>query len=267
MPLPLFDIRLRAMRRDRAARLGPELFLYERVFEDCLERIAAIPRHFDRALLVGCPDPGAVKRLRKIAGDVEVIDPGPLLAAAAGGTALVEDAWEPQPGRYDLAVAIGTLDTINDLPRALLALRLALGDDGLLVGAFAGGETLPQLRSAMRAADQVAGAAVPHVHPRIEPSALAGLLSAAGFERPVVDIDRVAVSYASLDRLVVDLRRMAATNLLSGRGRRSLSRRERNAAAAAFAAAGDGERTIETFEILHLAGWAGHLPQTRVTGR
>ena len=255
MPPPLFDTALRALRRDRAARLGPELFLFERVFEDILERIGAVPRRFERALLVGCPDPTAADRLADIAGRVDVIEPGPLFAAAAGAATVVEDAWEPEPGRYDLAVAIGTLDTVNDLPRALLAIRLALAPGGLLVGAFAGGETLPQLRAAMRSADEVGGAAVPHVHPRIEPSALAGLLAAAGLERPVVDVDRVTVSYASFDRLVADLRRMAATNLLSGRSRRPLSRQERDAAAASFSAAGDGQRTVETFEILHVAGW------------
>ena len=40
----LFDMRMRAMRRDRAARIGPELFLYERAFADCLERIELMQR-------------------------------------------------------------------------------------------------------------------------------------------------------------------------------------------------------------------------------
>src|SRR6478672_5546729 len=53
----LFDMELRAWRRDRAARLGPELFLYERALEDCLERLRMMPRKFGRALIIGCPDP------------------------------------------------------------------------------------------------------------------------------------------------------------------------------------------------------------------
>jgi NADH dehydrogenase [ubiquinone] 1 alpha subcomplex assembly factor 5 len=255
MPAELFDMQLRAMRRDRAARLGPELFLYERVFADCLERVAMMQRRFRHALLIGCPDPAFVERMKTIAADVAVIDPGSLLAAAAGGDCVVEDSWAPEPGCYDLVLAIGTLDTVNDLPRALLAIRLALEPDGLLVGAMAGGETLPQLRSTMRVADQVAGAAAPHVHPRVEPAALVGLLSAAGFERPVVDVDRVPVSYRSLDRLIDDLRRMGGTNVLSARPRRSISGRAHDAAMAAFAAAGEDGRTVETFEILHIAGW------------
>jgi hypothetical protein len=39
------------------------------------------------------------------------------------------------------------------------------------------------------------------------------------------------------------------------RSRQSVSRRAYLAAAEAFAAAGDGERTRETFEILHFACW------------
>ena len=51
-------MKLRAMRRDRAARGGVELFLYERAFADCLERLALLQRRFDSALLIGSPDAG-----------------------------------------------------------------------------------------------------------------------------------------------------------------------------------------------------------------
>jgi hypothetical protein len=253
-PVPeLFDMELRALRRDRAARIGPELFLLERAFDDCLDRVSLMRRHFARALLVGCPAPDWPERLRAFANEVDVRDPGPLLADAAGGATLVEDAWEPAGQSYDLVLAIGTLDTVNDLPRALLTLRWSMKAGALLLGAISGGDTLPRLRSAMREADQVSGAAVPHVHPRIEASALAPLLASAGFIDAVVDVDRVSVSYGSLQRLVGDLRRMGATNILSERSRTSLSKRAYAAAAQDFSAAGDGERTIEVFEILHFA--------------
>ena len=245
---------LRAMRRDRAARPGPELFLFERAFEDCLERIALAGRQFDRALLIGCPDPSWPARLREFAHDVDVRDPGPLFAAAAGGLVIAEDAWEPSPAAYGLILAVGTLDTVNGLPLALQLIRHAMQPDGLFIGALSGGETLPRLRAALRAADGVSGGASPHIHPRIEAAALAPLLAQAGFLNPVVDIDRANVSYRSLDRLIGDLRAMAATNLLTDRPR-FMSRAARAAASDAFAAAGDGERTIETLEILHFAAW------------
>jgi NADH dehydrogenase [ubiquinone] 1 alpha subcomplex assembly factor 5 len=251
----LFDMELRALRRDRAARMGPELFLFERAFADCLERLALVPRRFDRALLIGCPDAEWPKRLGEFARSVNVRDPGPLFAGAAGGETIIEDAWTPTPDAYDLVFAIGTLDTVNDLPRALMAIRLAMVPDGFFLGAISGGDTLPRLRAAMRAADAEMGAASPHVHPRIEAAAVAPLLSQCGFANPVIDVDRAQASYGAWHRLVDDLRRMGANNLLSQRSRQLLSRRAVAAAAKSFADAAEDGRTPEIFEILHFACW------------
>ena len=246
---------LRALRRDRAASKGAELFLFERAFEDCLDRISLVRRRFRKALLIGCPDPAWPDRLRAHAGLVDVADPGALFARAAGGQQIVEDDWDPPVTDYDLAVALGTLDTVNDLPAALRSIRRSMQPDAFLIGAMSGGDTLPQLRAAMRVADQVRGEASAHVHPRIEASALTALLSAAGFAEPVVDIDRVQVSYASLNRLIDDLRAMGATNVLAARSRQSLTASAYRAAAESFAAGQNGDRTTEIFEILHFAAW------------
>jgi NADH dehydrogenase [ubiquinone] 1 alpha subcomplex assembly factor 5 len=259
-------MKLRALRRDRAARLGPELFLLDRVFDDCLERLALIPRRFRRALLLGCPDASWPDRLRQVAGQVDVRDPGRLFAEATGGSLIVEDAWNSPAGAYDLVLAIGTLDTVNDLPRALRSLCHAMQPGALLIGAISGGDTLPRLRSAMRAADLVVGVASAHAHPRIEPAALAPLLNAAGFLAPVIDIDRIEVAYRLLDRLVADLRAMGATNILRERSVRGLSRGARTAAADGFAACGDGDRTTERFEILHFAAWTPSAAEARRNG-
>ena len=251
----LFDMELRAVRRDRAARRGAELFLFNRTFDDCLERVGLVHRKFERALLIGCPDPEWPNRLRGFAAEIAVHDPGPLFAEAARGAVIVEDEWAMPPQTYDLAVAIGTLDTVNDLPRALNSVSAALRADSLFIGAMAGGDNLPELRNAMRAADRWTGAASPHVHPRIEASALAPLLSAAGFVEPVVDVDRVQVAYSSFKKLVADLRSMGATNILAARSPRPLARAALRAAAEEFGAASNGGRTLETFEIVHFAAW------------
>lgn len=252
----LFDMRARAQRRDRAFRRGPVLFAHERAFADILERVADVRRGFASALLVGAPDPGWPDRLRQYCGDVTVVDPGAAFAAAADGMQVAEDSLDREPGSFDLCVAIGTLDTVNDLPGALLRLRLLLKPDSLLIGAMAGGDTMPRLRQAMRAADAVAGSASPHIHPRVEPAALAQLLTAAGFAMPVVDVERLSVSYAGLRKLVADLRGMGATNVLSARPRAPVGRDALNAAEKDFLRGSKGDRTVETFEILHFAGWS-----------
>lgn len=251
----IFDYELRALRRDRACRIGAELFLHERAFEDCLERLALIHRRFNAALLIGCPDPGWRSRVAPFAQSVEIVDPGPMFAKAAGGSRIDEDRWDPPAGALDLCLSIGSFDTVNDLPRALQSVRRSLAEDSLLIGAIAGGNSLPQLRRAMHFADQAAGASSPHVHPRVEAASLAPLLTACGFVMPVVDVDRIQVSYKSLDGLVGDLRRMGATNILNSRSRLQMSHQARAAAQTAFRLAGDGLRTVETFEILHFAAW------------
>ena len=250
----LFDMRLRAMRRDRAARIGAEPFLLERAFDDSLERIMLMNRRFESAMLIGCPVAGWPERLRQAARNVAVRDPGMLFARIARGAQIDEDRWEPQPQSYDLVLATGTLDTVNDLPLALQLIRYAMKPDGLFIGSLSGGDTLPRLREAMHAADALAGGAAAHVHPRIEPSALSGLLTNAGFERAVVDVDRVQVSYPSLDGLVADLRAMGATNVLTRRAP-PLTRSQAEAAATCFARSGNGGRTVERFELLHFGCW------------
>lgn len=244
------------MRRDRAARTGPELFLLERAFADCIERIDLVGRRFQRALLLGAPDPGWPARLGAVAEAVEVRDPGRLFAKAAGGIFIVEDDWLPDAAAYDLVLAIGTLDTVNGLPLALRLLFESIAPDGLLIGAMSGGDTLPLLRQAMRAADQAGdGGAAAHVHPRIEAAALAPLLEQAGFVRPVVDVDRVRVGYSEFGRLVADLRAMSATNLLARRERKPILKRGLAAALVSFADQSEQGRATESFEILHFAAW------------
>lgn len=237
-------MRLRSMRRDRALRMEPALFLHDRAFGDIVERLKHVNRRFENALLVGAANPQWIELLKDVAKSVESV-------GLAG-----EDELDLEPGTFDLAVSMGVLDTVNDLPTALLRLRFLLKPDSFLIGAMSGGDTLPRLRQAMRAADTLMGAAAPHIHPRIEPSALAQLLIAAGFAMPVVDVDRVRVSYSGLRKLVADLRAMGATNVLRQRSKTSLSRSALNAAERDFSSGQEDGRTLETFEILHFAAWS-----------
>ena len=256
-PPDLFDRALRSLRRDRAARVGPALFLHERAFAECLDRLGDVPRRFGSALLIGVPDPNWVSRLGAYADQVEALDPGVLFAAAASGTCIDEDAHDYGTVRFDLVVAIGTLDTVNRLGPALQAIRRAMRPDCPFIGAFAGGDSLPALRRAMLAADRQTGPAAARTHPRIAPATLAGLLGAAGFVMPVVDVDRVRLRYPDLAALVNDLRAMGASNMLSERAP-PRGRAWVELATAAFAAEGVEGRTEERIDLLHFLGWTPH---------
>ena len=251
MSTPLFDHRLRALRRDRAARIGPENFLYDRVFNDCLERLGDIRREFPDVLLAGCPNPDWTRRL--LPGRVQIIDPSPLMASRAGGHCADLESLPMAASQFDLCLCIGLLDTANNLALAAAALHLVLKPGGLLIGAIPGGQSLPRLRQAMLAADKASGQASPHVHPRIEAPSLARLLTEAGFAMPVVDIDDVELTYQSLDALIRDLRAMGATNVLAERSPRPIDRPGLQAARTAFLEGQD--RVTERIDILHFAAW------------
>ena len=266
-----FDRRLRRLRRDRAAAGGGDgsAFLHRHAADELVERLALVRRDFRRALDLGCGDGYLAGRLRERGLDVVAADAGARFAAAGGGVQCDEDRLPFADGAFDLVVSVGALDSVNDLPGALALVRRALRPDGLFLAAFAGAGSLPRLRQALRAAEAAERLpASPRLHPQIDVRAAGDLLARAGFAMPVADAERVTVRYASLARLVADLRAMAATNLLAERARRPFGRAGLAAAAAAFAAAADADgRTAERFELIHLSGWAPSPDQPRPARR
>ena len=240
MKPPLFDDHARILRHQRAARLSGDRFLHDRAFDDCLDRLADVRASFGSAAIVGGDGPHWRDRLAAILPDVRV-----------------GDLPDMAPASVDLCLSIGNLESSNDVQAAAFALRQLLRPGGLLLGAIVGGNSLPRLRAAMLAADRVEGAAAPRLHPSIDGPSLAALLVSVGFSEPVIDVDRVAVTYSGLDRLVADLRAMGCTNILDQRSKRPIGRQGLAAARTAFLDGGD--RATERFELLHFAAWAPQL--------
>ena len=253
-----FDRALRRLRRDRAAAgPGDADYLLRRAADELIERLELVQRPFADALDLGCGSGYLTARLRQRGLEVTAADPGALFAARAQGRQCDEDRLPFGDARFDLIVSVGTLDAVNDLPGALLLIRRALRPDGLFLAAFAGAGSLPALRSAMRAAEEAGGGqASPRIHPQIDVRAAGDLLGRAGFALPVADVEPVTVRFSSFLQLVADLRGMAATNILRGRGG-PFDRPGLAAAIAAFEARADPDGKIpERFEILYLSGWA-----------
>lgn len=253
-----FDRALRRLRRDRAAAAGDDAdYLFRRAADEMLERLDLVTRSFSRALDLGTGRGYLAARLRARGLEVAQADAGARFAAEARGLQGDEDRMPFADGAFDLVVSVGALDSVNDLPGALILARRALAPDGLFLAAFAGAGSLPRLRAAMAAADEAEGGAAPRIHPQIDVRAAGDLLQRAGFALPVVDSETVEVRYPGLAALVADLRAMGATNILASRSRKPLGRLGYGAAAAAFAAAAEADgKTRERFEILHLLGWA-----------
>ena len=265
----LFDRALLAQRRRRARALGPVTFLLDRVAEDMAERLSAVRRTFDVVVDLGTPT-DAVRRSILVAGAVgRIIAATPRAGAAQADTrtsVLVADE-ERLPFRdasLDLVVTGLALQFVNDLPGALVQIRRALKPDGLFLAAFVGGDTLAELRQAFAAAEaEVEGGASPRVAPFADVRTMGVLLQRAGFALPVTDVDRVVARYDSPLRLMHDLRRMGATNVLAERRRSVLRRQTLKRLVEIYAehfADPDG-RLRASFDIVWLSGWAPHESQ------
>ncbi|WP_179944527.1 class I SAM-dependent methyltransferase [Sphingomonas taxi] len=257
----IFDRPARRLRRDRAADgYSDHAFLRDVMVEGLLERLDAVKRTFTDVLDIGVPDRSLVVPGARIAR----VDPGFRFAQAAGGVQGDEERLPFADGSFDAVLSAGVLDQVNDLPGALTLIRRVLRPDGLFLGAFLGGGSLPALRAALRVAEGERPAA--RLHPQIDVRSAGDLLMRAGFALPVADIETFDVRYASFGRLLDDLRGMAASNILIGRSAMTRGTLARTAAAFAAAAGPDG-RTTERFSIVFLTGWAPDASQPKPARR
>jgi len=227
----------RAQMRLRAG-ADPARFLIDDIAQDIVERLAFL-RHEPQASgtfgLIG----QALEQHLLASGTITALD-------------LLDEERPLADGGYDFLASVAVLDTVNDLPGALIHMRNALVPGGLAIASFPAAGSLANLRRAMIAAEPQRPAA--RMHPLIDAQAGAQLLQRAGWRDPVVDARVVEVSYPSLDRLVEDLRDQGLGSALA-RPAPPLSRRAVDRARAAFLETADERgRVSETFAILTLSG-------------
>lgn len=231
--------RLAVRRRALAlqARPGAADYLMADMAEDLIERLGFLRHAPKRALLIGMVPDGLVAQLRAQGANVTLAEP-------ASGFA--EEEPFPESG-FDLIASLGTLDTVNDLPGALIHIRNALAPGGLAIASFVGAGSLPALRAAMLEADGDRPA--PRMHPAVDVRAGGQLLQRAGWADPVIDSRPLDVRFRHLSSLIDDLRSQALTNVLNHPGP-PLGKRQFLTVEEQF-----GCGIVERFEIVTLSGW------------
>ncbi|MBC6402765.1 MAG: methyltransferase domain-containing protein [Hyphomonadaceae bacterium] len=246
----IFDRRLIGIRRARAERRASRSFLLERVADDAVERICDINRQFDQCLITGLP----MVREMVVSGLPDNKRPARIDEISNTG-----DPEAPLK-HYDLVVSLLSLHAVNSMFETLTHIRKILKPDGHFIGALFGGETLNELRRACYALDNIRlGGVTPRVYPFANHLQMAPLLQNAGFALPVIDRDRVSVSYAGMKTLVNDLRDLGETNSLAMRDRRYLGRNY----LAGFEALASEDKFGTTFDIFWMTGWAPHESQQK----
>lgn len=267
----LFDRGLVRRRRERLARgFESHGFLVREVAARLVDRLEDIRRGFPSALVLGGHGGllGPVLQGRFGVERLVVADGAPAMLAGAPGLAVAadEELLPFAPESLDAVLGVLTLHWVNDLPGTLVQLRSCLKPDGLLLLAFLGGETLSELRQALTEAElEEEGGASPRVSPFTDVRDAGSLLQRAGFALPVVDVDRVTVSYGDALRLMRELGRMGEANALLRRRLGPLRRATLARACAIYAERfGDAAgRVPATFDVLFLTAWKPHASQPK----
>ena len=154
-------------------------------------------------------------------------------------------------GSCDLVVSNLMLQWCNDQARALAEFRRVLRPGGLLLFTTFGPDTLAELREAWGEVDPR-----PRVGAFVDLHDLGDALLGLGFQDPVMDAERLTLTYADLHGLMRDLRDIGAQNAAAARPRGLTGPRTLARVAAAYERwrRSDG-RLPATWEVIHGHAW------------
>ncbi len=165
-----------------------------------------------------------------------------------------------RPGSLDLVWSNLMLPAVDDPLPVFAEVQRSLAVGGLLMFSTLGPDTLRELRAALPARRGE------RVHRFIDMHDLGDALVRAGFADPVMDMEMLTLTYASLDDLLADLRASGASNAASARPRGLSGRREWADARAVYETRRRDGRLPATFEIIQGHAWKP-APRNTADGR
>lgn len=138
-----------------------------------------------------------------------------------------------------------------DPARVFAEFHRVLRPGGVLMFTSFGPDTLTELRAAWRAAD--AGI---HVHAFVDMHDVGDALLRAGLAEPVMDVERLTLTYADAIEVMRDLKHIGAHNTAHGRARGLTGKRQLARVREAYAARASDGRVPATFEVVYGHAWA-----------
>jgi malonyl-CoA O-methyltransferase len=157
----------------------------------------------------------------------------------------------------DLAWSNLALQWINEPPAAFVELHRVLRVGGLLTFTTLGPDTLLELRAAFAGIDRAT-----HVSRFVDMHDLGDMLVRAGFAEPVMDMEKLTLTYADASALMRDLKAAGARNATIGRPRGLTGRRRWERVIAALERFRRDGRLPATFEVIYGHAWK---PEPRAT--
>lgn len=162
-------------------------------------------------------------------------------------------------GSADLLFSNVTLQWCNDLDAVFAEFRRVLKPGGLLLFSTFGPDTLKELRAAWSQADRAQ-----HVSAFIDMHDVGDALQRAAFADPVMDAERLTLTYPDVRRLMDELKGLGAHNAAAGRARGLTGKGRLHAMTAAYETLRRDGVLPATFEVVYGLAWA---PSERVNLR
>jgi malonyl-CoA O-methyltransferase len=160
------------------------------------------------------------------------------------------------------------LQWCDPLDDAMAEARRVLKPQGLFVFSTFGPDTLKELRSAWAEADSHS-----HVNRFLDMHDVGDALVRAGLLEPVLDVDRLQVTYSDALTLMRDLKSIGARNETAGRPRTLLGRSHLQRVCNAYESFRKDGRLPATYEVVYGAAWgsagrpatAAHAGEVRIS--
>jgi malonyl-CoA O-methyltransferase len=150
----------------------------------------------------------------------------------------------------DIAVSNLMLQWCDDLDSAFREVRRVLKPDGLFTFTTFGPDTLRELRNAWAAVDGYS-----HVNTFIDMHDVGDALVRAGLTEPVLDVERLTLTYKDVLSLMRDLKVIGAHNVTAGRPRGLVGRGTLKRVEAAYESARRSGLIPATYEVVYGAAW------------
>ncbi|MEJ2610965.1 MAG: malonyl-ACP O-methyltransferase BioC [Candidatus Thiodiazotropha sp.] len=151
----------------------------------------------------------------------------------------------------DMIFSNAALQWCNDLQGTLREFLRVLRPNGMLLFSTFGPDTLKELRASWSAVDGNT-----HVSPFADMHDVGDALVHAGWAEPVVDVDRITLSYDDVPSLMRDLKTLGAHNVTSQRHKGLTGKRQMKAMIDAYEALRIENKLPASYEVVYGHAWA-----------
>lgn len=253
---------------DRAARTYDGAAVLQREVADrMLGRLDLVKLQPNRILDAGSGTGEVAARLRDRYRDARLIELDlalSMLQVAAGKQGMLQrlfgrKSWQVCADFESIPLASGSVELVcsnlaiqwlNEPDAAFREFHRVLAPDGLLMFSTFGPDTLMELRQAFASADDR-----PHVNRFIDMHDLGDALGQAGFAAPVMDMEKIVLTYDDMRGVMRDLKAIGAHNVAQGRGRGLMGKAAFARAQAAYDKLRREGRLPATYEVVYGHAW------------